>query len=115
MSSGAESILLLCLERGITLRARHVPGKLNILADALSRPLMTLNTEWTLSREVLRAIWSHSFRPQVVLFASAFNHRLPMYVSPVPDPRALAMDALSVDWSFMFGYAFPDLLSLSHT
>ena len=107
LSTGAEAILLLCQERGITLRARHVPGKLNILADALSRPHMTLNTEWTLSRDVLLSVWEHWFRPQVDLFATAFSHRLPLYVSPVPDPRALAVDALSIDWSGMIGYAFP--------
>ena len=107
LSTGAEDILLLCQDKHISIRARHVPGKLNILADVLSRPHMTLNTEWSLSQEVLHPVWTHWFRPQVDLFATKFNHRLPLYVSPVPDPHALATDALSINWSLMIGYAFP--------
>ena len=36
-----------------------------------------------------------------------FNHKLPLYVSPVPDNHALAVDALSVNWNFLHAYAFP--------
>jgi len=43
----------------------------------------------------------------VDLFATRFNHRLPLFVSPVPDPLALAVDALSMDWEGMSGYAYP--------
>ena len=43
------------------------------------------------------------------LFVSRFNHRLPLYVSPVPDPQAWAVDALSFPWSSLIGYAFPPL------
>ena len=106
LSTGAETILLLCHERGLTLRARHVPGERNILADTLRRTHMTLSAVWSLSRDVLLSGWEPRFRPQVALFALAFSHRLPLYVSPVPDLRTLAMDALSVDWSGMIGYAF---------
>ena len=31
-------------------------------------------------------MWSHWFRSQVDLFTTAFIHRLPLYVSPAPDP-----------------------------
>ncbi|KAL8584420.1 hypothetical protein ACOMHN_032040 [Nucella lapillus] len=47
------------------------------------------------------------FKPQVDLFATRFNHRLPLYVSPVLDPTAWAIDALSIPWSNLLGYAFP--------
>ena len=41
--------------------------------------------------------------PNVDLFATRFNQKLPLYVSPVPDNH----DALSVDWNCFHAYAFP--------
>ena len=35
---------------------------------------------------------------QIDLFAMRFNNRLPVFVSPVPDPLATAVDALSQPW-----------------
>ena len=43
----------------------------------------------------------------VDLFATRFNKRLPIYVSPVQDPEAMAVDALSLDWAPLISYAFP--------
>jgi len=107
LSVRAEEILLFCQEYGITLRARYIPGSLNILADQLSRPHCVLHTEWTLSQSVLTPLWSLWGRPQVDLFATKFNMRLPLYVSPVPDPEAWEIDALSVHWANLDAYAFP--------
>ena len=103
----AEEILVFCQLHEIQLLARHVPGKLNVVADALSRPHTVLNTEWTLAHSLLLPLWERWFRPQVDLFATCFNHRLPLYVSPVPDPRAWAVDALSIPWGGLLAYAFP--------
>ena len=36
-----------------------------------------------------------------------FNHKLLQYVSPVPDPKALAVDALEMNWSGLHLYSFP--------
>ena len=43
----------------------------------------------------------------VDLFATRFNHKLPLCVSPVPDSHALAVDALSMNWYYLHAYAFP--------
>ena len=107
LSLKAEEILLWCQQHQVLLLARHVPGKLNIVADALSRSHMVLNTEWTLARSLLLPLWARWFRPHVDLFATRFNHRLPVYVSPVPDPSAWAVDALSLSWEGLSAYAFP--------
>ena len=109
LSLRAEQILLWCESNQITLSARHVPGKLNILADALSRPHCVLHTEWTIAKNALKRVWAHFHTPMVDLFATCFNFRLPLYVSPVPDPQAWARDALSIEWTGLIAYAFPPL------
>ena len=35
------------------------------------------------------------------------NHKLPLYVSPVPDNHVLVTDTLSMDWNYLHTYAFP--------
>ena len=107
LSRRAEEILLWCQARQILLTARYLPGKLNVLADALSRSHMILPTEWTLTHRVLEPIWNRWFKPHVDLFATKFSKRLPVYISPVLDPEAWAVDALSVPWNSLLAYAFP--------
>ena len=45
--------------------------------------------------------------PNVDLSATRFNHKLPLYLSPVPDNHALAIDALSMICHLLHAYAFP--------
>ena len=45
--------------------------------------------------------------PHVDLFATRWNTKLPAFMSPVPDPQVLAMDALSLPWQDLWAYAFP--------
>ena len=45
--------------------------------------------------------------PSVDLFATRFNHKLPLYVSPVLDNQALAIDAFSMNWNLLHANAFP--------
>ena len=45
--------------------------------------------------------------PQIDLFATRFNNKLPLFVSPVPDSLATAVDALSLPWEDLDAYAFP--------
>lgn len=112
LSRMAEGLILWCQSQGITLQARHLSGRLNVLADMLSRPNAVLQTEWTISHNALLRVWAHFFRPQMDLFATRYNHRLPVYVSPVPDGIAFAADALSLDWSAIQAYAYPPLAIL---
>ncbi len=48
-----------------------------------------------------------SFSPIIDAFATAENKKLPVYFSPIPDPEAYAVDALSQDWTGLSMYAFP--------
>ena len=77
----------------VTLKARHIPGRLNVIANKLSRLGQTIQTEWSLHPEVFQAICSRWHQPQVDLFTTRFNNKLPQFVSPVPDPQAWAVDA----------------------
>ena len=52
------NLLLWCQERGITLSARHIPGKFNILGDCLSRLSKPVQIEWSLSRRIANAFWA---------------------------------------------------------
>ena len=100
-------LLSWCHPRGITLRARHIPGHLNVIADKLSRHNQVIQTEWSLSQPVFTLLCSKWTQPQVDLFATRFNHKLPRFVSPVPDLTAWAVDALSLQWDQLEVYAFP--------
>ena len=95
--------------QGVILRARHIPGYLNVIADKLSRHNQVIQTEWSLSQQVFRLLFSKWALPQLDLFATRFNHKLPRFVSPVPDPTAWAVDALSLSWENLDVYAFPPL------
>ena len=100
-------ILSWCTRQQVTLRARHIPGWLNVIADKLSRLGQTIQTEWSLHPAVFQAVCSRWHQPQVDLFATRFNNKLPQFVSPVPDPQAWAVDALSLSWEDLDPYAFP--------
>jgi hypothetical protein len=109
LSVQAERILVWAYSQGLILSAVHVSGVSNVLADALSRSNTVVQTEWSLAHRLLQRIWAWWFKPMVDLFATRFNHRLPVYVSPVADPQAWAVDALSISWMGLEAYAFPPL------
>ena len=100
-------ILTWCTRNQVTLKARHIPGWLNVVADKLFRLGQVIQTEWSLLQEVFQTICSRWHRPQIDLFATRFNNKLPQFVSPVPDSLAVAVDALSFQWEDLDAYAFP--------
>ena len=51
--------------------------------------------------------------PAVDMFATIHNMHLPQFISSVPKPRALAIDALSQDWLGRSMYMFPPFSLLS--
>ena len=88
--------LFLWLEsQDIIVRARHIPGCLNVIAVHLSRPNQPIPTEWSLHPEIMKRIFRFWGTPEVDMFATLSNSHLPRFMSPVPEPRALAVDALS--------------------
>ena len=96
-----------CHHYHITLKARHIPGCLNVMADLLSWSNQVQSTEWSLHPQVFKQICQKWFTPHVDLFATHLNHKLPLYVSPVPDPKAWDIDALNINWTSLTAYAYP--------
>jgi hypothetical protein len=91
----------------VKLLVRHIPSSRNVIADALSRR-KPLPTEWSLDPSVFQSLLGLVPRLSVDLFATRLNHQLDQFVSPCPDQRALAVDALSIPWDFQgVPYAFP--------
>ena len=63
------------------------------MADLLSRSNQVQSTERSLHPQVFKQICHKWFTPHVDLFATRLNHKLPLYVSPVPDQNAWDIDA----------------------
>ena len=78
-----------------------------MVAQKLSRLGQTIQTEWSPLPEVFKSICSRWHRPKIGLFAMRFNNKLPLFMSPVPDPLTTAVDALSLPWEDLDAYAFP--------
>ena len=100
-------IMTWCHHSHITLKARHVPGCLNVMADLLSRSNQVQSTEWSLHPQAFKQIYPRWFTPHVDLFATYLTHKLPLYVSPIPDPKAWDIDALNINWTGLTAYAYP--------
>ena len=101
----AKQLILFCKLKHIWVSACHVAGSDNILADKLSRDF-NHNIEWSLHPDTFQELCSAFGTPDIDLFASRINHKLPTYVSLNPDAKAIAIDAFAHKWeSFM--YIFP--------
>ena len=107
LSEEVWNILNLCLAHNIQLLVKHIPGRFNTLADRMSRMDKPIPTEWSLNQEIANKIFQIMDFPSIDLFATRLNHRLPLYVSPIPDQKALSIDAISMDWNRIHAYAFP--------
>ena len=63
--------------------------------------------------EIVKRIFRFWGTPEVNMFATLSNSHLPRFMSPVPEPRALAVDALSQDWQGRSMYMFSPFPLLS--
>ena len=102
-------IMTWCHHYHITLKARHIPGCLNVMANLLSRSNQVQSTEWLLHLQVFKQICQKWFTPHVDLFATHLNHKLSLYVSPAPDPKAWDIDLLNINWMGLTVYAYPPM------
>ena len=85
---------------------QFIPGRMNVLADSLSRRLQVLGSEWTLcfpAFQDLLCLWPAT----IDLFAASLNRRLPVYFSPMDDPQSVGKDVMMQPWDGLQAYDFP--------
>ena len=100
-----ELMFQLVINLQISIQGVHIPGKMNVITNLLSCQDQTLPMELdTQPGDHLFLLWGS---PHVDLFATRLNTKLPTFVSLVPDPQVLAVDALSLSWQNLWAYAFP--------
>ena len=93
LNTVAQRILRWAERLTIILMPQFVPGRNNVVADALSRPNQVLGSEWMLHQDVFN--WLHQRWPVTIdLFASSLSHRCSVYFAPVSDPMAVGTDAM---------------------
>lgn len=102
----AKKIWSWCMDRQLVIRAQHLPGKLNVTADFLSRHLRD-RTDWILNPDIFDKINRHWGPLQIDLFASRFSAQLDQFFSWRADPEAAATDAFSQTWTESLGFAHP--------
>ena len=75
----AREIWFWCKERDIWLSCFHIPGRLNVTADKLSRT-RNLDMEWSLEESVFNHIQDIYGQFDTDLFASAKNYKCVKYM-----------------------------------
>ena len=103
----AHEIWEFCISQKFWLSASHIPGTKNVTADYHSREFND-NTEWQLSTHVFdQIIKKFKTIVDIDLFASRLNNQVPDYISWLPDPNSVAVDAFTVSWTHKRFYSFP--------
>lgn len=84
----------------ISLQARHLAGKMNLIADRLSRLTPRSTYSWSLHPGIFQLL-DHRWGPHSCdRFADITNHLLPKYNSLYHDPYTSGVDALAQqDWA----------------
>ncbi len=106
-----QALFALVREKHWTIRARHIAGKLNVLAVKLSRSRQCIPTEWSLHQSVADMVFAQWWRPMLDLCATVENTKCPAFVSPYPHPQALRVDTLSMNFEGLEVYVYPHLSS----
>ena len=94
------------MERNIFLKAQHLPGVLNTIADDKSR-VMKDRSDWMLCPAIFHRIHQRLGPLEVDLFSSRLTHQLPVYASWRPYPMAMTTDAFTMNWAELRAYANP--------
>ena len=103
----SETILVEAHKRHLTISATHLAGVNNSWADSLSRGSAS-TIEWSLTPITFASICEWAGTPEVDLFASRENHRLPLYLSLTEETTAGGPNALMTPWDqWDFIYLFP--------
>ena len=103
----AKRIWEFAQNRDFWISSSHIPGVENTMADKMSR-VFNDNTEWMLSHKLFKVLCDRfQFNPPVDLFATRLNKQIYKYVSWMPDPYCIAVNAFNFSWKTHKTYAFP--------
>ena len=96
------------ISQNIQVFAVHRPGVNNELADYLSRNRPD-PTEWSLNPNAARKLFRRWGTPQIDLFATHLNYKVPLWFSRLEHQAAAGTDAFAQSWKGWFVYAFPPI------
>ena len=91
-------ILAFTNSRRIQIRARHVPGSLNVIADSLSRRDKVIQTEWSLHQQIFNQICKVWDTPMVDLFATHLNSKLQTSNLFISCPRQKGLENRCIEY-----------------
>ena len=95
------------IERNLWLSIAHCPGSENTEADRASRVFQD-EIEWSLAQGIFDRICDCFGKPDIDLFASRLNHKVPRYCSWQQDPGAVFVDSFLYNWGQgQYVYIFP--------
>ena len=100
-------ILTWCNLNNITLGASHIPRSLNVIVDDLSRRNQIQPTRVVLIPQIFKQVSKIWESPQVDLFVTSLNTKLPLFISPILDPQAWTVYARNIPRENLVAYAFP--------
>ena len=102
-----QEIYVFAQRRNIRISAAHKPGVENIRADFESRYTFRETAEFSLSDKICKRIFSRFGTPNVDLFATRLNSKLPRFYAAFLDPYAEKLDSFAQNWGGLYAYAFP--------
>lgn len=97
LSRMMEDTLMEVERRNIRVMAQYLPGKLNTVADSLSRVRYDKN-DWMLRPAIFSQLKAIYGPLDMDLFATMLNAQLPLFASWTPQPGSLWTDALMHKW-----------------
>lgn len=103
-----------CEKNQIEVFASYIPSKDNTEADRESRRL-SIETEYELNKKAFQKIVNTFGDPEIDLFATALNKKCIKYISWLPDPYSVSVDAFTVSWENVFFYSFPPFSVITRT
>jgi hypothetical protein len=103
----AVSVLNWCHKNRVHLNIQYMAGKLNTVADSLSRQRKFKDTEWQIAQDMTTLLFKLWPLPTIDLFATSQNAKCKAFITRIPDKQAIGWDALQMSWDNLDTYAFP--------
>ncbi|KAA6396105.1 MAG: putative Pol polyprotein [Streblomastix strix] len=98
----------------LQLHVFHIPGKLNVIPDSLSR--FATSGDYQIHQDVLmEALFALQVRPSIDMFANRRNRKFKRFLTLVLDNWAMGQDCLSHPWSGEVPYLHPPIPMIQAT